>query len=98
MPSFEIPANVFTNLSVFGSPKGSSDTFKTHKNIRLYFKRRHLIIYKDSKTIQYPGIHIYILHWLDTACHWQNFGVDFICVVLKDNDSMQHSEGHYYTI
>ena len=46
MPSFEIPADIFTRLSVFDSPKGSSDTVKTRKNISLYFKRRHLIIYK----------------------------------------------------
>ena len=45
MPSFEIQADIFTRLSVFDSPKGSSNTFKTHKNISLYFKRRHLIIY-----------------------------------------------------
>ena len=45
MPSFEIQADIFTRLSVFDSPKGSSNTFKTHKNISLYFKRRYLIIY-----------------------------------------------------
>ena len=46
MPSFEILTDIFTRLSVFDSPKGSSNTFKTRKNISLYFKRRHLIIYK----------------------------------------------------
>ena len=46
MPSSETPADIFTRLSVFDSPKGSSITFKTHKNISLYFKRRYLIIYK----------------------------------------------------
>ena len=46
MPSFEVQADIFTRLSVFDSPKGSSNTFKTHKNISLYFKRRYLIIYK----------------------------------------------------
>ena len=46
MPSFETPADIFTHLSVFHSPKGSSNTFKTHKNISLYFKRKYLIIYK----------------------------------------------------
>ena len=45
MPSFEIRADIFTCLSVFDSPKGSSNTVKTRKNISLYFKRRHLIIY-----------------------------------------------------
>ena len=45
MPSFEIQADIFTRLSVFDSPEGSSNTFKTHKNISLYFKRRYLIIY-----------------------------------------------------
>ena len=44
MPSFEVPADIFTQLTVFDSPKGSLNTFKTHKNINLYFKRRHLII------------------------------------------------------
>ena len=37
--------NIFTRLSVFGSPEGSSDIFKTHKNISLYFKRRYLTIH-----------------------------------------------------
>ena len=46
MPSFDI----FTHLSVFDSPEGSSDTFKTPKNMSLYFKRRHLIIYKYCET------------------------------------------------
>ena len=45
MPSFEIQADIFTRLSVFDSPEGSSNTFKTHKNISLYFKRRYIIIY-----------------------------------------------------
>ena len=49
MPSFEIQADIFTRLSVFDSPKFSSNTFKTHKNISLYFKRRYLIIYKYSR-------------------------------------------------
>ena len=31
MPSFEIPADIFTRLSVFDFPEGSSYTFKTHK-------------------------------------------------------------------
>ena len=44
MPSFETLAYIFTFLSF--SPKGSSNTFKTHKTISLYFKRRYLIIYK----------------------------------------------------
>ena len=48
MPSFKIQADIFTRLSVFDSPKGSSNTFKTHKNISLYFKRRYLIIYNYS--------------------------------------------------
>ena len=55
MPSFKIQADIFTRLSVFDSPKGSSNTFKTQKNISLYFKRRYLIIYNydigyESKT------------------------------------------------
>ena len=46
MPSFKIQADIFARLSVFDSPKGSSNTFKTHKNISPYFKKRYLIIYK----------------------------------------------------
>ena len=46
MPSFETLADIFTCLSVFESPKGLSNTFKTHKNISLYFKGRYLIIFK----------------------------------------------------
>ena len=34
MPSFEIQTDIFSGLSV--KAKGSSNTFKTHKNIRLY--------------------------------------------------------------
>ena len=33
------------------SPKGSSNTFKTHKNISLYFKRRYLITYNYYMSI-----------------------------------------------
>ena len=36
----------FSRLYAFGSPKGSSNTFKTPENISLYFKRWHLITYK----------------------------------------------------
>ena len=45
MPSIKIQADIFTRLFVLDSPKGSSNTFKTHKNISPYFKRRYLIIY-----------------------------------------------------
>ena len=55
MPSFEIQADIFTRLSVFDSPEGSSDTFKTHKNISLYFKRRYLIIYNYQDTLSYAS-------------------------------------------
>ena len=44
MLSFETLAD--TRLSVFDSPEGPLNTFKSHKNISLYFKRRYLIIYK----------------------------------------------------
>ena len=65
MPSFEIQADIFTRLSVSDSPKGSSNTFKTHKNISLYFKRRYLVIYKYSKKsvkglASLPQFHIFI--------------------------------------
>ena len=43
-------ADIFTCLSAFDSPKGSSNTVKTRKNISLYFKRRHLIIYNYADT------------------------------------------------
>ena len=33
MPSFETLADIFTRLSAFDSPKGSSNTFKTHTKI-----------------------------------------------------------------
>ena len=46
VPSFEIPADTFTRLSVFDSPKGLSNTLKNCKDINLYFKRRHLITYE----------------------------------------------------
>ena len=55
MPSFEIQADIFTRLSVFDSPKGSSNTFKTHKNISLYFKRRYLIIYNYQDILSYTS-------------------------------------------
>ena len=52
MHSFATPADIFTHLSVFDSPKGSSNTFKTHKN-SLYFKRRYLIMYTYSNLVRY---------------------------------------------
>ena len=54
MPCFKIQADIFMSLSVFDSPEGSSNTFKTHKNVCLYFKRRYLIIYKYYSPIQSP--------------------------------------------
>ena len=33
MPSFETPADIFTRPFVFDSPKGSSDTLKTHLRV-----------------------------------------------------------------
>ena len=45
MPSFKTLADISTRLSVFDSRKGSSNTFKTHKNISLFCKRRYLILY-----------------------------------------------------
>ena len=35
MPPFETPGDIFTRLCVFDSPKGSSDIFKTYKNVSL---------------------------------------------------------------
>ena len=53
MSSFETLADSFPRLSVFDSHKGSSNIFKTHKYISLYFKRKYLIInkYNQSKPI-----------------------------------------------
>ena len=39
MPSFEIQADIFTRLSVFDSPKGSSNTFKTRKKYQPVFQK-----------------------------------------------------------
>ena len=51
-PFLGVAINTFTRLSIFDSPKASSDTFKTDKNINLYFKRKHLIIYiANSKQV-----------------------------------------------
>ena len=62
MPSFEIQADIFTRLSVFDSPKGSSNTFKTHKNISLYFKRRYLLIYKNPIAVSEADLlSVYVL-------------------------------------
>ena len=47
VPSFEIVADIFTRLSIFNSPEGSSTTFKTRKSISLYFQRRHPIMYNS---------------------------------------------------
>ena len=60
MPSFELQADIFTRLSVFDSPKGSSNTFKTHKNVSLYFKRRYLIIYNylTSKNLREQAMRV----------------------------------------
>ena len=80
MPSFEIQADIFTRLSVFDSPKGSSNTFKTHKNISLYFKRRYLIIYK-----YYVGIWEYL--WMThTLLIWKPYNV-----FVKDTNSNFYS-------
>ena len=45
----KIPANIFTHLSVLDSPKGSTNTFKTRKNISLYFKKKALNSICDEK-------------------------------------------------
>ena len=66
MPSFEIQADIFTRLSVFDSPKGSSNTFKTHKNINLYFKRSYLIIYNYSLGLQTVATQGHILSIYNT--------------------------------
>ena len=40
MPSFEILADIFTCLSVFDSPKGSSNTVKTRKKYQPVFQKK----------------------------------------------------------
>ena len=40
MPSFEILADIFTCLSVFDSPKGSSNTVKTGKKYQPVFQKK----------------------------------------------------------
>ena len=46
MPSFETATDIFTRLSVFDRPKGSSNTFKTQKKYQPVFQKKYLIIYK----------------------------------------------------
>ena len=41
---------IVANLNFWRGPKFSSNTFKTHKNITLYFKGVHLIIHKYEST------------------------------------------------
>ena len=49
---------MFAHLSVFDSPKGSSDAYKTRKNISLYFKGKHIIIiYKHYSEIRQINYH-----------------------------------------
>ena len=75
MPSFEILDYIFTCLSVFDSPKGSSNTVKTRKNISLYFRRRHLIIYNYLRDLQYdfiPLLTLCIDHRLFGICFIRN--------------------------
>ena len=64
MPSFEIPADIFTRLSVFDSPKGSSNTFKTRKKYQPVFqKKAPLIIYKyQAKAAKKILHHVAMLH------------------------------------
>ena len=42
MPSFEIPTDIIAHLSVFDSPKGSSDTFKTREKYRPGLQKKAL--------------------------------------------------------
>ena len=55
LPSFEIMADNFTRLSVFDSTEGSSNTFKTRKNISWHFKKRHLVTYKYEFYLSYES-------------------------------------------
>ena len=84
MPTFEIPADIFTRLSVVDLPKGSSNSFKFRKNISLYFKRMHQIIYRISPPVRPPaykpptdkptpgGTHI-LGHIRDVRSEWVSF-------------------------
>ena len=40
MPAFEIQVDIFTRLSVFDSPKGSSNTLKTRKKYQPVFQKK----------------------------------------------------------
>ena len=62
MPSFEIPADIFTRLSVFDSPKGSSNTFKTRKKYRPVFRKKVIIIYKYCLVCLHFGWESDLLH------------------------------------
>ena len=44
--------DVFSSLSVFDSPEGSSNTLKAGKNISLYFKRMHPLIHDYFKGLK----------------------------------------------
>ena len=53
MPLFEIQADIFTSV------ESESNTLKTRKNVRLYVKRRHLIIYLTLLAITFSGLFCY---------------------------------------
>ena len=82
MPSFEMPADIFTRLSVFDSPKGSSNTFKALKNISRYFKTRHLIIYNYCLlSVSAPAIRKKILS--DPGSFDQSFSRNLVFVISE---------------
>ena len=49
MASFELPADIFTRLSVFDSPNGSSNTFKTRKKYQPVFRKKETNKYFSIK-------------------------------------------------
>ena len=58
MSSFEIPADIFTRLSVFDSPKGSSNTFKTRKKYQPLFQKKapnNINIWLNTQVLLYTS-------------------------------------------
>ena len=61
------------------TPKGSSNTFKTRKNISLYFKTRHLIIYKYQEHNDLsPDITV---HEHSVVCYYETLIVHIILLI-----------------
>ena len=64
MPSFEIPADILLVFLYLTRLKARQILSRLVKHISLYFKRRHLIIYKYPKNLCYTSNNCYVLKWL----------------------------------